>query len=255
MAHTLTKENKKLWDQWLTTRNPDAYDGLVRLYMPLVHYHVQRVAVGLPRSVRKDDLISHGLFGLFDAFEKFNPERDLKFDTYASFRVRGAIIDGLRKDDWLPRSMREKIKRVEATMERLEQMTGRYVTSEEVAEELGMSSDEVAQVMAEHFVSNMLSIDEQTQDSERNETFAATIEDKRTLTPEQQLIEEATKEELAEVIGQLTEKEQLVISLFYFEELTLTEIGAVMDLSTSRISQIHSKALFRLQQVLKKRTL
>ncbi|WP_100404462.1 FliA/WhiG family RNA polymerase sigma factor [Bacillus solitudinis] len=255
MAHANTSDEKKLWDSWLTDRDNDACDSLIRLYMPLVHYHVQRISVGLPKNVMKDDLLSHGLMGLFDALEKFEPSRDLKFDTYASFRVRGAIIDGLRKEDWLPRSMREKIKKVEAMTERLEQITGRNVTCSEVAKELEMDSDEVAQIMTESFVSNMLSIDEPTQESDRQETHAASIEDKRMITPEKSLVEAATKEELAVVVSQLSEKEQLVISLFYYEEMTLTEIGQILNLSTSRISQIHSKALFRLQQAMNKQLL
>ncbi|WP_017727335.1 FliA/WhiG family RNA polymerase sigma factor [Halalkalibacterium ligniniphilum] len=252
MAHTSTRADEKLWKDWLTKRSSDACDGLIRLYLPLVQYHVQRISVGLPRNVDKDDLISHGMIGLLDALEKFNPDRDLKFDTYASFRVRGAILDGLRKEDWLPRSLREKVKKVEAATEQLEQRHGRYVKVEEVAEALGMDEHEIAQVMTESLVANMLSMDERTHDTEREETYASSIEDKQTLTPEQAIVDAATKEELANVISLLSEKEQLVISLFYFEELTLTEIGHILNLSTSRISQIHSKALFRLQQVMKR---
>ncbi|GAE36052.1 FliA/WhiG family RNA polymerase sigma factor [Halalkalibacter akibai] len=252
MGHATAVEDKKLWDQWFASKSHDACDELIRRYMPLVHYHVQRISVGLPKNVQKDDLTSHGLMGLYDALEKFQPERDLKFDTYASFRIRGAIIDGLRKEDWLPRSMRDKIKKVESTMEKLEQRNGRFASSEEVAKELNMNAIEVEQVMTEYFTSNVLSIDERSQDTERNETYAATIEDKITKTPEQVLSELETKKELVKIIDQLPEKERLVISLFYYEELTLTEIGQVLNLSTSRISQIHSKSLFRLQQALKK---
>ncbi|ARK30977.1 FliA/WhiG family RNA polymerase sigma factor [Halalkalibacter krulwichiae] len=252
MGHVSAVEDKKLWDIWFTERNHDACDELIRRYMPIVHYHVQRISIGLPKSVQKDDLISHGLLGLYDALEKFQPERDLKFETYASFRVRGAIIDGLRKEDWLPRSMREKIKKVESATERLEQLHGRYVSSEEVAKELNMPTHEVEHAMTEYFVSNVLSIDEQFQETERNDAFATTIIDRRTKTPEQYSNEIETKKELVKVIEQLSEKEQLVISLFYYEELTLTEIGQILELSTSRISQIHSKALFKLQQTLKK---
>lgn len=251
MAH-VTSDDKRLWNKWLEERNHEACDELIRRYLPLVHYHVQRIAVGLPRNVQKDDLISHGLVGLYDALEKFNPERDLKFDTYASFRVRGAIIDGLRKEDWLPRTMREKIKKIDAATEMLEQRYNRYVTSEEVAKELEMDSDEVAHIMTEHVASHLLSIDEKNQESDRHETYATTIEDKQTKTPEQHTFELATKHELASLIHQLSEKEQLVISLFYYEEMTLTEIGQILNLSTSRISQIHSKSIFRLQQAMKK---
>ncbi|MFV8827173.1 FliA/WhiG family RNA polymerase sigma factor [Alkalihalobacterium sp. APHAB7] len=252
MPETSLCEEQQLWDKWIGTRDNEAADSLIRLYMPLVRYHVSRVASGLPRNVNKDDLISHGMMGLYDALEKFDSQRDLKFDTYASFRIRGAIIDGLRKEDWLPRSLREKSKKVESTIQKLEQKLGRYVNANEVANEMGTSEEEVTYIMSESFYANMLSIDEKTNDSDRDETYKSTIEDKRALTPEQSVLADATKKELARVIKNLNEKEQLVISLFYFEELTLTEIGQVLDLSTSRISQIHSKALFRLQQVLKK---
>ncbi len=218
--------------------------------MSLVHYHVHRIGVGLPKNVDKEELISHGLIGLYDALEKFDRSRDLKFDTYASFRVRGAIIDGLRREDWLPRSVRDKAKKIDDVTERLEQEKGRLITAEEIAEELEMNTEEVIKVNADSFVSNMLSIDEETADSEREESYRNTIEDPNTPTPEQQLDRDALKEDLRSVIEKLNDREQLVISLFYDEGLTLTEIGEVLELSTSRISQIHSKALYKMRQVL-----
>lgn len=248
----LREKDHHLWKKWVENRDVDACDELIRMYFPLVDYHVQRISVGLPRNVNKEDLKSHALMGLYDALEKFDYTRDLKFDTYASFRIRGSIIDGLRKEDWLPRSLREQSKKVEATIEKLEQKYGRYVTAREVAAELALSEDEVLQVMSESFVANLLSIDEETNDSKREETYKNTLTDKNILTPEEQMVKQNTREELRRVIEDLNDKEQLVISLFYFEELTLTEIGQVLGLSTSRISQIHSKALFRLKQVLQK---
>jgi RNA polymerase sigma factor FliA len=241
-----------IWKKWIEQRDNEACDELIRMYLPLVDYHVQRISVGLPRNVNKDELKSHALMGLYDALEKFDYSRELKFDTYASFRIRGSIIDGLRQEDWLPRSLRERSKKVEATTEKLEQQYGRYVTAKEVAEQLELKEDEVLQVMSESFVANLLSIDEKTNDSKRDETFKSTLMDKSTLNPEELLVKKNTQEELVRVIESLNDKEQLVISLFYFEELTLTEIGQIMGLSTSRISQIHSKALFRLKQVFKK---
>ncbi len=241
-----------IWKRWIERRDHEACDELIRIYLPLVEYHVQRISVGLPRNVNKEDLKSHGLIGLYDALEKFDYTRELKFDTYASFRIRGAIIDGLRQEDWLPRSIRERSKKVEVTIEKLEQKFGRYVTAKEVAEQLELTEDEVLLVMSESFVANLLSIDEKTNDSKRDETFKNSIIDKNTLNPEEQFVKKNNQEELVKVIEKLTEKEQLVISLFYFEELTLTEIGQVLGLSTSRISQIHSKALFHLKQVFTK---
>ncbi|WP_062048750.1 FliA/WhiG family RNA polymerase sigma factor [Bacillus sp. JCM 19034] len=245
--------DQQAWEKWIQERSKEACDELIQRYMPLVHYHVQRISVGLPKNVQKEDLISHGMFGLYDALEKFNHERDLKFDTYASFRVRGAIIDGLRKEDWLPRSVRDKIKKVETTIEKLEQSLGRFITSEEVAKELKMERTEVEQIMTEYYTASLLSIDELPQDQQKNEPYATTLEDKRTQKPEEKVVEDAIKEEITEVIEELSEKEQLVITLFYYEEMTLTEIAQILSLSTSRISQIHSKALFRMQQVMKKR--
>ncbi|RKL69019.1 FliA/WhiG family RNA polymerase sigma factor [Salipaludibacillus neizhouensis] len=242
----------KVWDRWVKDRDPLAGDRLIEVYLPLVDYHVQRISVNLPRSIQLDDLRSHGLVGLYDALEKFDHTRELKFDTYASFRIRGSIIDGLRKEDWLPRSIRDKSKKVEQTIEQLEQQHGRYVTSEEVASELGWSANDVTNTMNESFFSHLLSIDEPTSDTERDDTYSSSIVDQQTPTPEESLGTKARNQELAKYIKTLNENEQLVISLFYFEEFTLTEIGEVLNLSTSRISQIHSKTLFKLQQKLKK---
>ncbi|WNB90378.1 FliA/WhiG family RNA polymerase sigma factor [Bacillus sp. NEB1478] len=245
-------EEQSCWEKWNKSRDREAGDVLLRAYMPLVNYHVQRISVGLPKSVNKDELRSLGMLGLYDALKKFEPERDLKFDTYASFRIRGAILDGLRREDWLPRSMREKTKKVEAAIERLEQQNLRTVSPKEVAEEIGFTENEVTSVMSESFLANVLSIDEENKESDSREKVSYTIEDKKVITPENSLLQEELHKELASVIKELSEKEQLVVSLFYYEELTLTEIGQVLGLSTSRISQIHSKALFRIRQVLKR---
>ncbi|MCR6111095.1 FliA/WhiG family RNA polymerase sigma factor [Bacillus sp. A301a_S52] len=244
-----TLENE--WKRWQEDRDPASGDRLVEAYLHLVEFHVQRISANLPRSVQVEDLRSHGLIGLYDALEKFDPGRELKFDTYASFRIRGAIIDGLRQEDWLPRSVRDRSKKIDQAIETLEQRHGRNITPAEVAEELGLKEDEVVHTMNESFFSNLLSIDEPTQDSEKNDTYSSTIVDQQTLTPEETLGKKAVYEELAEILKTLNRNEQLVISLFYFEEFTLTEIGEALNLSTSRISQIHSKTIFKLQQKLK----
>jgi RNA polymerase sigma factor FliA len=246
---TLTDE-QVIWQKWIDVRDTHAGDALIKKYMPLVSYHVQRISVGLPKNVNKDDLMSLGLFGLYDALEKFDPNRDLKFDTYASFRVRGAIIDGLRKEDWLPRSAREKAKRVEAAIDKLEQKFLRKISPMEVANELGITEGELIGVMNEGFFANVLSIDDQMYDQDDGDSVGFTIKDDTQPTPEEKMINDELIAQLSEVITQLSEKEQLVISFFYKEELTLTEIGQVMNLSTSRISQIHSKALFKLRKIL-----
>jgi len=246
---TTSVEEQKLRQSWKANRDPHAGDVLMRKYKPLVSYHVQRIAVGLPKSVSRDELNSLGMMGLFDALNKFDPTRDLKFDTYASFRVRGAIIDGLRKEDWLPRSAREKTKKMDMLIEEMEQRLQRHVTPEEVAIELNITVDEVFQTVREHFASNILSMDEQLQDDESdNKTFS--IRDDSIKTPEQEAMQAELIQDLSASILKLNDKEQLVLSLFYTEEMTLTEIGEMLELSTSRISQIHSKALFKLRNLL-----
>ncbi|MEH7222583.1 FliA/WhiG family RNA polymerase sigma factor [Bacillus sp. JJ1566] len=252
MSSLSSTDHQEYWQKWTNSRDSDAGDALVRKYMPLVSYHVQRISVTLPKSVNKDDLKSLGMIGLYDALEKFDPSRDLKFDTYASFRIRGAILDGLRKEDWLPRSSREKSKKVEAAIERLEQKLMRNVTIPEIAAEVDMSEEEVYQTMNEGFFANVLSMDDHQHDDEGSEKSHLSIKDHATLTPEEHIVKKEILNQLINVIQQLNEKEQLILSLFYKEELTLTEIGQVMGLSTSRISQIHSKALFKLRDILQK---
>lgn len=249
MAEQGRAEEQSLWIRWTKDRDPEAGDLLIKKYKPLVSYHVQRIAVGVPKNVSRDDLTSLGMMGLFDALNKFDINRDLKFDTYASFRVRGAIIDGLRKEDWLPRSAREKAKKLEAQIEKLDQKLMRHATPEELAEHMGLSIEEIYQTVHEHFFSNVLSINEQL-DQEEGEGKSFVIRDDHTKTPEQQMVHSELLGDLAEKIQKLNEKEQLVISLFYTEEMTLTEIGEMLELSTSRISQIHSKALFKLRKLL-----
>lgn len=161
MSQPLNNEEQQLWNRWLQDRDQAAGNLLIKKYQPLVNYHVQRIGIGLPKSVSRDDLESLGMMGLFDALNKFDINRDLKFDTYASFRIRGAILDGLRKEDWLPRSARDKTKKLEMTIEQLEQKYMRHVTPEELAEHMNVPVDEIYQTYQEHFFSNVLSINEQ----------------------------------------------------------------------------------------------
>ncbi len=239
------------WHRWLDRRDEQAGDILAKKYLPLVNYHVQRISVNLPKSVSRDDIHSLGLMGLFDALEKFDLSRNLKFETYASFRIRGAIIDGLRKEDWLPRSTREKAKLIEATIVQLEQRKMRNISVTEVAEELGLTKEEVNAISNENFFANVLSMDEGTKE-QSEETQTLSVRDEQAISPEEALLKKETLTEMEKQIQSLEAKEQLVLDLFYHKELTLTEIGHILNLSTSRISQIHSRALFKLRNVLQK---
>ncbi|WP_404452646.1 FliA/WhiG family RNA polymerase sigma factor [Virgibacillus necropolis] len=245
---------KQLWDNWLTSHDPDAANELIKNYMYLVNFHVERIASHLPKNVNKDDLKSFGFMGLYDALKKFELSRDLKFDTYASFRIRGAIIDGLRKEDWLPRSIREKTKKIEQVSGQLEQIHQRKPSSSEIANELSMTAQEVETHIRDSLFANILSIEEKPKDgfSDHKEGIGYSIADDTSISPDNHLISKEVNKELATSIKSLNENEQMVISLFYNDELTLTEIGQVLDLTTSRISQIHKKAIFKLKNTLTK---
>ncbi|KXH80005.1 FliA/WhiG family RNA polymerase sigma factor [Sporosarcina sp. HYO08] len=238
------------WKLWIHNRDSEAGDFLARKYTPLVTYHVQRIGSGLPANISRSELMSLGYQGLFDALTKFDPSRDLKFDTYASFRIRGSIIDGLRKEDWLPRSLREKSKRLEEEKMKLEQQLMRHATVYEIADHMNVSSEEVEQTIQEQYFSNVLSVDEQINEGSEDDPKTFVIEDEHEKTPEQQLVMDELVGDLAIMIERLTENEQIVLNLFYSDEMTLTEIGEILSLSTSRISQIHSKALTKLRKML-----
>ncbi|ELK44768.1 UNVERIFIED_CONTAM: FliA/WhiG family RNA polymerase sigma factor [Halobacillus marinus] len=253
MASCLSPQEQQWWELWTKKQDVDAVNHLVERYDYLVNYHVQRISAHLPKSVSKDDVRSLGMFGLYDALKKFDPTRDLKFDTYASFRIRGSIMDGLRKEDWLPRSVRDKAKKVEQTTERLEQKLQRPPTSWEVAAELEVTQAEVEEIVKDSLYANVLSMEEKPKDGreDHKEGIGYSIPDEQTRTPQDSIVRKENFQELAKEIRQLNEKEQLVISLFYHEELTLTEIGHVLELTTSRISQIHAKAIYKLRHSLR----
>lgn len=252
MSQIANTEEMHQWRQWIEKKDSHAGDFLAKKYMPLVSYHVQRISVGLPKSVNRDDLRSLGMMGLFNALERFDPDRDLKFDTYASFRIRGTILDGLRKEDWLPRSSREKTKKIESTIEKLEQTKMGNVSAEEIALELKITPEEVITTLNENFFANIISVDDNPSDQDDKEGKGFHFKDEKAIHPEENVIREELYGDLANVITTLNKNEQLVLQLFYKEELTLTEIGHIMELSTSRISQIHSKAIFKLRNLLSK---
>ncbi|SFK27356.1 RNA polymerase sigma factor for flagellar operon FliA [Halobacillus dabanensis] len=249
MAGCLSPEEQHWWNLWTNEQDGEAANQLVQQYDYLVSYHVQRISAHLPKSVSKDDVRSLGMLGLYDALKKFDRTRDLKFDTYASFRIRGSIMDGLRKEDWLPRSVRDRAKKIEQMTEKLEQKLQRPVTSKEIALELGISPEEVEETVKDSLFSNVLSMEEKPKDGneEHKEGIGYSIPDDQTYTPSESMIKKENYAELAKEIDRLNEKEKLVISLFYHEELTLTEIGQVLELTTSRISQIHAKAIYKLK--------
>lgn len=237
-----------LWTQLKKHGDIAAEKDLIEHYLYLVDQVVYRIAPSLPKTIIKDDLRSFGFGGLIDAVRKFDPERGNQFITYATWRIRGSILDGLRDNDWLPRSLRDKAKKIEEAYAELEQENLSSVQDEEVAKHLGISVQELHKVLQDVSLSSFFSLDEPIVDDDNQESSRKTlIVDDKIESPEDTILRISLKETLIKLIESLPEKEQLVLSLFYFNELSFTEIADVLNLSTSRISQLHSKAIFRLR--------
>ncbi|MFD0616739.1 FliA/WhiG family RNA polymerase sigma factor [Paenibacillus sp. GCM10027629] len=243
--------NYDLWESWREAGQIEAKKQLIEQYLSIVDYVSNRLAIGLPKNVSKDDLASNGVVGLIDAIEKFDYKRGLQFETYASWRVRGAILDGLRQGDWVPRSVREKSKKIEEAYQHLEQRYLRSVTDAEMSEYLEVSEKDFQQMLQDVAVTSVCSLEDPIRDEE-SETRLSLLIDEKAKNPDYKVNEFFLKESLVKGIEKLTEKERTVVSLFYYEDLSLSEIAEVMSLSPSRISQLHSKAIFRLRGSLDK---
>ncbi|NBD22443.1 FliA/WhiG family RNA polymerase sigma factor [Paenibacillus glycinis] len=243
--------NIEIWRKWKEDGDIEAKKRLIEYYLTLVDYVSNRMAIGLPKNVSKDDLASNGVMGLIDAIEKFDYRRGLQFETYASWRIRGAIIDGLRQGDWVPRSVREKAKRIEEAYQILEQQYMRSVSDSEISRHLDVTEKEFGVMLQEIAVTTVCSLEDPIRDEE-SETRLSLLVDEKAKNPDYKVHEFYLKESLVRGIDRLTEKERTVISLFYYEELSLSEIAEVMSLSPSRISQLHSKAILRLRGALEK---
>jgi RNA polymerase sigma factor for flagellar operon FliA len=243
--------HSELWEQWKEHGDKEAKKQLIEKYPHIVEYVSGRLAVGLPKNVSKDDLASNGVMGLIDALEKFDYERGLQFETYASWRVRGAILDGLRQGDWVPRSVREKAKKIEDAYQHLEQRYLRTVSDEEMSHYLDVSEKEFQNMIQEVAVMSIVSLEDPIREEE-SETRLSLLVDEKAKNPDHKVNEFTLRDALAQGIDKLTEKERIVVSLLYYEDLSLSEIAEVMSLSPSRISQLHSKAILRLRATLDK---
>jgi RNA polymerase sigma factor FliA len=243
--------NIATWQKWKEYGDIEAKKRLIEQYLTLVDYVSNRMAIGLPKNVSKDDLASNGVMGLIDAIEKFDYRRGLQFETYASWRIRGAIIDGLRQGDWVPRSVREKAKKIEEAYQILEQQYMRSVNDSEISRYLDVTEKEFGVMLQDIAVTTVCSLEDPIRDEE-SETRLSLLVDEKAKNPDYKVHEFYLKESLVRGIDRLTEKERTVISLFYYEELSLSEIAEVMSLSPSRISQLHSKAILRLRGALEK---
>jgi RNA polymerase sigma factor for flagellar operon FliA len=242
-----------LWKEYRQGQSKVVKDKLLVEYAHLVKYIVYRLAVNLPSSVDRDDLISSGTLGLIKAVETFEPERGFKFETYAGHKIRGAILDELRALDWVPRSVRQKARELQKVYSKLENEFGRMPYDDEVCKELGVSIDEFENMLSDVSPATLVSLEEAMPDrgSDSKEIkLIDTIEDPGSDNPLKELSFIEVKNILKESIENLPEKEKLVIALYHYEELTLKEIGVVLDISESRVSQIHSKCILKLRSKL-----
>jgi RNA polymerase sigma factor for flagellar operon FliA len=243
-------ETLTLWLDYRRTGDQRLRDRLILTYAPLVKYVAGRLGSGLPAHVDESDLVSYGLLGLIGAIQRYDPQRDVKFETYAIARIKGAIIDELRAMDWVPRSVRSRAREIERAMTELEARLGRAPTDEELAAKLGISEDELGESLGEIARSSIAALDELwTVSGSGGDSVALidTIEDESAPDPQSTLSQTELREAIADAIARLPEREKLVVTLYYYEELTLREIGEVLGVTESRVSQLHTKAILRLK--------
>ncbi|MCE9501289.1 MAG: RNA polymerase sigma factor WhiG [Leptospira sp.] len=243
-----------LWKDYRVSKNPEIRSYLVEKYSPLVKHVAGRVAIGMPQNVEFDDLVSYGVFGLLDAIEKFDPAREIKFKTYAMTRIRGSIFDELRSVDWIPRSIRQKAKQLEQIIGMLENKEGQTVEDEAIAKELGVSVEELSSLLTKISGTSLVSLNDIWFLGDENDevSFMETLESPANMNPDVIIEKEEVKNVIVEAIKTLPEKEKKVIVLYYYEDLTLKEIGEVLEVTESRISQLHTKAVMRLRSKLGK---
>jgi RNA polymerase sigma factor for flagellar operon FliA len=245
-----TEDTTYLWREFKRTGDQGLRDRLILTYAPLVKYVAGRLGSGLPNHVEESDLVSYGLLGLISAIERYEPSRDVKFETYAVTRIRGSIIDELQSMDWVPRRVRAKSRDIERTIGALESALGRPPTDEEIAGNLGVTVEELGDSLLDISRSSIAALDKLwTSSSGSGDPVALidTIEDPLAAAPEAELAVTEVKEVLGDAIAALPEREKLVVTLYYFEELTLREIGEVLGVTESRVSQLHTKTVLWLK--------
>ena len=236
---------KKMWAEYAHNKHPDIREKIILEYAPLVKVVAGRLSMYLGYNVEYEDLVSYGIFGLIDAIDKYDSMKEVKFETYASLRIRGAILDQIRKMDWIPRTIRQKQKKIDAVMHQIEAEQGRPATDQEIAAALGITDDEYVEWQSQMKITGVVSLNEYLEQgseipSDRNTS-------RHFDTPEKVLEQSELAEVLKDSLELLTERERRVIELYYYEELTLKEISHILEVTESRVSQLHTKALQKMK--------
>jgi RNA polymerase sigma factor for flagellar operon FliA len=245
-------EDKTEEDRWIDYRkgrDPSIREYFIKQYAPLVKYVAGKVAMGMPQNVEFDDLVGFGVFGLIDAIDKYDPEKNVKFKTYAVTRIRGAIFDELRQMDWVPRSVRQKTKEIEQAVSSLEAQLGRTASDREVAKSMGMNEEDYLKTLTKISGTSILSIDQvrDSGDDRDRISIVDSIESPSSMNPDVIIEKEAMRQVIITTINELPDKERKILILYYYEDLTLKDIGKVLDVTESRVSQLHTKAIMRLR--------
>ncbi len=238
-----------LWNEYLKDKsNKAARDTLIVQYIYLIRYVVGRVKVTLPATISIEDIAGYGVEGLINAIERYSPQKNTRFETYALIRIRGAILDRIRAQDFLPRSVRKKIKDIKAAQEKLKQELGRMPTTTEVANFIDMEPEKVNQLLAED--TTMTSLYDKRGNTEDSVEIIDTIQDENKLNPQEKAEEQNVKQELEKALKRLPERERIIMVLYYQENMTLKEIGATINMSESRVCQLHAQGIMKLKNIL-----
>lgn len=239
-------ERQKIWEKYTKNPTQEIREQIIIEYAPLVKIVAGRLSMYLGGNVEYEDLVSYGIFGLIDAIDKFDTDKDVKFETYASLRIRGSILDQIRKMDWIPRTVRQRQRKIDEAIKNLEARTGKNPTDEMLAEELGVSGEELLSWQSQLKVTNVVSLNEFVESG--NEPVMDAKGNFHFAQPEEVIAESELKRMLQDAMELLTEKEQKVILLYYYEDLTLKEISRILEVSESRVSQLHTKALQKMKK-------
>ena len=251
-ASKAERTEEELWQQYRKNRDPAIREAFIKQYAPLVKYVAGKVSVGMPNNVEFDDLVGYGVFGLIDAIDKFDPDKNVKFKTYAVTRIRGAIFDELRLIDFVPRSVRQKTREIETTISSLEAHLGRTATDQEIANAMHMDEAEYMKTIQKISGTSIISLNDLWYSGDDNDkvSIADSIESPSSLNPDVVVVNEEIRRVIVEAISELPDKEKKILVLYYYEDLTLKDIGRVLQVTESRVSQLHTKAVLHLRSKL-----